>query len=233
MSLKRWTAVVLVAVLLTSVSAAVFAARDANSNLSVSPNTLSSASAEASLQTTAGAYRFVYSTKFVCGYQPPLIDQPGVPNRGEPVVKPGNYATEINIHNYNFKVVELRKKILLLVRPSADGQDQDVVREPRTTGPVTNAAGVVVWETIKLENDFATLDDCNRFWRWTYPTVPPPVPFPLMVGYLVIYSPVDLDVDAVYTAAAPGPVSRDSQSVSIDVERVQGKRVFVPANELQ
>jgi len=47
-----------------------------------------------------------------------------------------------------------------------------VVREPRTTGPLTNAAGGVIWESIKLEKDFATLDDCNKFWQWTYPNNP-------------------------------------------------------------
>ncbi|MGE5603362.1 MAG: hypothetical protein ACM30E_09940, partial [Nitrososphaerales archaeon] len=74
--------------------------------------------------------------------------------------------------------------------------------------------------------------DCNRLWQLLYPNNAPPVPFPLMVGYLVIISPLDLDIDAVYTAAAPGQVSAPSQSVSIDVERIPGKRVFVPQANL-
>lgn len=217
MTVRRWTLSILVALLVFAVAAVgVLASRQA---------TNTSAPAQ---QQPIGTYRYVYSVKFVCGYQPPVVDQPGTLSRGEPVVKPANYATEINIHNYNFRTSELRKKVVLLVRPSPDGKDQDIVREPRVTGPVTNAAGTVQFESIKLERDFATLDDCNKFWQWVYPNVPPPAPFPLMIGYLVIYSTLDLDVDAVYTAAAPGPVSRESQSVSIDVERVQGKRVFVP-----
>jgi len=36
----------------------------------------------------------------------------------------------------------------------------------------------------------------------------------------------------VYTAAAPGKLAADSQSISIDVERVAGKRVFVPTSAL-
>jgi hypothetical protein len=221
MTVRRWALSILVALLVLAIAVAgAFAGRQpANSSAPVQ-------------QQPNGAYRFVYSVKFVCGYQPPVVDQPGQTSRGEPVVKPGNYATEINIHNYNFRTSELRKKVVLLVRPSPDGKDQDIVREPRTTGPVTNAAGAVQFEVIKLEKDFATLDDCNKFWQWVYPNVPPPVPFPLMIGYLVIYSSLDLDVDAVYTAAAPGPLSRESQSVSIDVERVPGKRVFVPAGVL-
>ena len=35
--------------------------------------------------------------------------------QGEFIVKPGNYATEINIHNPNYKQVPLRKKFLVLV----------------------------------------------------------------------------------------------------------------------
>jgi hypothetical protein len=61
----------------------------------------------------------------------------------------------------------------------------------------------------------------------------PAFPPPLIIGYLVILSRTELDVDAVYTAAAPG-ASTDgapvpSNGISIDVERVTGKRVYVPA----
>jgi hypothetical protein len=221
MNLKRWTIVTLVAVLTLTGAAVVFAGRDMSS------------SAEPRQQGTAGQYMFVYSAKFVCGYQPPIVDQPGAPSRGEPQVKPGNYATELNIHNYQFKIAPLRKKLVLLVQPTVDGKDSKVFREPQATGPLTNAAGGIRWESLELREDYATLDDCNKFWQWTYPQNPPPSPFPLMIGYLVIYSPIDLDVDAVYTAAAPGPMGKEPQSVSIDVERVPGKRVFVPAGALQ
>lgn len=43
-------------------------------------------------------YYWSYAAKFVCGYQKPLPAQAGAV-LGEPPVKPGNYATEINIHN--------------------------------------------------------------------------------------------------------------------------------------
>src|SRR5512139_3651184 len=45
-----------------------------------------------------GQYLWSYAAKFVCGLQAPLAQ--GAP--GEPVVKPGNYATDINIHNPNY-----------------------------------------------------------------------------------------------------------------------------------
>jgi len=125
MTFKRWLIVCLIALLaVSSAAVVVFAARDSSSNLSTSSNVVESSSAEVNQQAANGAYRYVYSAKFVCGFQPPLVDQPGTINRGEPVVKPANYATEINIHNYNFRTAELRKKVILLVRPSPDGQDR-------------------------------------------------------------------------------------------------------------
>jgi hypothetical protein len=49
---------------------------------------------------------YVYAVKFVCGYQPPL---PHTGKFGEPVVKPGNYATDINIHNPQTQPQNLQK----------------------------------------------------------------------------------------------------------------------------
>jgi hypothetical protein len=52
---------------------------------------------------------------------------------------------------------------------------------------------------------------------------------PLMIGYLVILSPLDLDVDAVYTAEVPGAAGTTPTGISIDVNRITGKRIYVPA----
>ena len=60
-----------------------------------------------------GQYVWSYAAKFVCGFQrppPPVSVAPG-----EPIVKPGNYASEINIHNPAYKQAPLRKKFLVLV----------------------------------------------------------------------------------------------------------------------
>lgn len=166
-----------------------------------------------------------FAAKFVCGYQPTLFEQPGW--RGEPPVKPGNYATEINIHNYQYiyRAVPLRKKVLVLV-----DQGKPVGREPQQAAPRA-------FDTIELAPDGATMDDCNRIWELLYPTTPPPTPMPLMIGYLVILSPVDLDVDVVYTAEVytthdqNGQIFPDFSSptgIAEDVERVPGKRVYIP-----
>lgn len=175
-------------------------------------------------QGAAGAWRWSYAAKFVCGLQLPLASASGQPPLGEPVVKPGNYATDINIHNYNYKTIPLRKKLLVLVETDPSGQQQRAVREPETTEPRAFAQ-------VTLGPDFATMDDCFALWRMLYPGTVPPTPMPLMVGYLVIISPLDLDVDVVYTAAAPSGPTERSNSVSIDVERVTGKRVFVPSDQ--
>ena len=175
-------------------------------------------------QIAAGTYLWSYAAKFVCGYQSPL-PAPGTTLVGEPVVKPGNYATEINIHNPQYREVKLFKKVLLLA-DARNPQQPRVVREPESVGPV-------VTDTLILKPDYATLDDCNRLYAWTAPAGGlPAFPPPLMIGYLVILSRTELDVDVVYTAVAPGAnqtAPTQPSGISIDEERVTGKRVFVPA----
>ncbi len=168
-------------------------------------------------QAVAGTYFWSFAAKFVCGYQSPTVAAGGAPVPGEPVVKPGNYATEINIQNPNFKIVPLIKRIIVLV-------DGDVVHsEPGFAGP-SGSAG------LELQGDFSTLDDCNSLWLTTHPLVATvPTPMPLFIGYLVILSPLDLNVNAVFTTNAPGIAGDSPTSTSIDVLTVTGKRVFLPA----
>jgi hypothetical protein len=164
-------------------------------------------------QAVQGAYYWNYSAKFVCGLQAPVAQQ-----QGEPPVKWGNYATVINIHNYNYREADVRKKVLVLYE-----NNQPVGREPNAVGPRGT-------DKITLAPDYATMDDCNRLWELTHPgTTTIPFPMPIFEGYLVILSRIDLDVDAVYTAADyPNP----TPSPSIDVERIPGKRVFIPTGAL-
>jgi hypothetical protein len=170
----------------------------------------------------ASNYYWSYAVKFVCGLQPGQ-NAAGQTQPGEPVVKPGNYATEINIHNYTYREVPLRKKIVLLVKDT-----QPIGREPESQGPIA-------FDRIVLKPDYATMDDCNRIWQLLNPNVPLPAVMPLMVGYLVIISPLDIDVDAVYTAEVPGRLDTANQQptgIAMDVERVNGKRVLIPASLL-
>jgi hypothetical protein len=171
---------------------------------------------------TTGQYAWSYAAKFVCGYQ--RNAQPGQQIPGEPVLKPANYASEINIHNPIYKDVPLRKKFLILVNqqnPLTPANPVLIVREPQTTRPLTMTKVI-------MGPDEAMLDDCNNLWATSY-GAPLPSPMPVFIGYLVILSPTELDVDVVYTANAPGDLTTAPTGVSIDVERVTGKRVFIPA----
>lgn len=169
-----------------------------------------------------GQYVWSYAAKFVCGYQ--RTATPGAASPGEPVLKPANYASEINIHNPNYKQVPLRKKFLVLVN-QLNPQNPWIIREPNQVEPMKII-------TMTLGPDYATMDDCNNLWTLTYPGVPLPSPMPVFIGYLVVLSPLELDIDVVYTANTPGDLTTTPDSVSIDVERVTGKRVFVPFGAL-
>ena len=191
------------------------------SNAAASP--LGTSDARVAQQATKGTYRWSYSIKFVCGYQPEMKLDPGVVFR-EPVVKPGNYATDININNPQGRELALDKWITIMVQG-----EEVLAREPGSVGPRTKFNMV-----LKPYN--ATMDDCNNLWKLAQMPMPPPPASSLTVGYLVIQSPLELDIDAVYTAEVPGGVDATGQvssptGISIDVERVNGKRVFVPAGQ--
>jgi hypothetical protein len=168
----------------------------------------------------AGTYYWSFAAKFVCGVQNPLVLGPGGGVPGEPVFKPGNYATDISIHNPNYKGIVIKKKLLLLVSTNATGGEV-IIREPLNTQPAANA-------TVDLGPDAATMDDCNALYAMANNQQPPTTQFKVMSGYLVILSPLDLDVDVVYTAAVPQDVTAFPTSLSQDVLRVTGKRIFVP-----
>jgi hypothetical protein len=179
--------------------------------------------------TTTAQYLWSFSAKFVCGFLP-TPTQPGAV--GEPPVKPGNYATDINIHNYNYRDLKIHKKLLVLVgtpQPGAVVQPPFVLREPQVARPYK-------FMPIVLGPDYATMDDCNAIWQMAAQTGPPLQPGALTIGYLVILSQLDLDVDVVYTAEVPANVPGQPQPVpsgiSIDVNRVTGKRFYTPANTL-
>lgn len=177
---------------------------------------------------------YSYAVKFVCGYNPDnvgiygdLLDKRG----GEPTVKFGNYATDVNIYNFNIYgdpnvwPPYVEKRVLLLV-----DRGVPVGREPRTVG---SSGG----ELITLPYGNATMDDCNRIAELIWGAVP--TPYPLTIGFLIVGSTVELDVTAVYTAQTcsnwlASPVKLEcldatgkqtSGSVSIDVVPVTGHKI--------
>jgi hypothetical protein len=157
-----------------------------------------------------------YAAKFVCGEQ--LTDQAGQPIAGEPAVKPGNYATEINIHNPHYLgPIQIRQKALLLVDRGAP-----VGRAPATAKPSAFSP------LFALPDDGATMMDCNGIWELLNPGTTPPAPMPLTIGYLVIVSPADLDVVSV-TTATTSTSNLEPAGIALETVAVEGKRVLIPA----
>lgn len=180
-----------------------------------------------------------YSVKFVCGESKGPVRE--AKDFGEGLVKPGNYATVINIHNYTYKEVGLRKKVVVLARDPFQATINNVIqqfppfRARETEDPGTVGQPQEHYRKL-LKPDGATFDDCTALWNMAFPGFPLtsiPTPMPFFEGYLVILSPLDIDVDTVYTAEsyttnAPAGVANQSTGISIDVERTNGKRVYCP-----
>lgn len=141
----------------------------------------------------------VYSVKFICGVQPEC-DCECTP------VQPGKYATEINIHNYSLKEIEVRKRFVPLVLAGAP-----TGREPRV-------ATVRAEDKIVLPAQTATMDDCCRIAELIFGGEPPS-PIPLTIGILELTASADIAVTAVYTTSG-----LKSGGVSIAVEQIAGQK---------
>lgn len=173
--------------------------------------------------------QYSFAVKFVCGYNPDNIGLSQSGNKeGEPTVKFGNYATDINIFNQDyFSQADIRKKVILLVK---EGSPEG--REPRVQKPIA-------FDGISLQSMQATMDDCNRIAELIYGGVVP-TPMPLLIGFLILESNVDLSVTAVYTAetcsnwiASPDRLEcldtsgkHQGVGISIDVEQIKGRPLF-------
>ncbi len=143
----------------------------------------------------AGYYSF--SVKFVCGKQGNF--EPQVAS-----VRPGFYATEINIHNYNNREVSIRKYFTPLVI-----YEDAIGREPRYS-EIRARDGIV------LPPRTATMDDCQRITELLGLPADAHV-----IGFMELESTHDLSVDAVYTVQGFG----NTPDTAIEVERVEGKFV--------
>jgi hypothetical protein len=146
---------------------------------------------------------FSYAVKFVCGTQPDC-DCACAP------VRPGAYATEINIFNPTDKPVEIVKYVIPVVFSGAAAG-----REPRTV--VARAE-----DRITLPPLSATMDDCCRLAELMFGAQPQGTT-PLNIGYLEIVSPVEITVTAVYTAS-----EATGGSPSIHVEQIGPKQRIAP-----
>lgn len=131
-----------------------------------------------------------YSVKFVCGTQ-----QEGC---GCMSVRPGQYATQISIHNYSGETVEILKRFIPVVLAGAP-----VGREPKV-------AHAQAKDAIKLPPHTATFDDCCRITELLFGGSSDS----LNIGLLEIIASGNVAVTAVYTTGT-----------SLDVETIEGKAV--------
>ena len=139
---------------------------------------------------------FVYSVKFVCGTQP-------VSPCDCLSIRPGHYATEINIHNFSAHEVKIRKRVIPVVLASAPAG-----REPASAGPRAS-------DSITLPPHTATMDDCCRLAELLLGTGSTNA---LNIGFLEITASAEVAVTAVYTSSG-----LDSGGISIDVQDVAGR----------
>ena len=138
---------------------------------------------------------FIYVVKYVCG----TAEDCGC---AEAPIRPGRYATEINLHNPSRNTAKVTKLVTPVVSAGIG-----VAREPRTQRPVGR-------DIVRLRPHEATMDDCKRLAELHY-GAPVESKLPLTVGFLEIVSTQQLVVTAVYTATGV------NDGLSIDVETVQ------------
>jgi hypothetical protein len=133
--------------------------------------------------------------KFVCGLQPGC-------DCNCTSVRPGSYATEINILNSQCKEAHIVKRIVPVIFAGAATGREPRVAHPRPT------------DHIVLQPGIATMDDCCRIAELLY-GAEPASPMALTVGFLEIISDQELTVTAVYTAS-----DSKGNGLSIDVQTV-------------
>jgi len=144
--------------------------------------------------------KLVYAAKFICGEQPTCGCECAS-------VLPGRYATEINIHNYGIRDVEIQKRFIPVVLAGAPAG-----REPRVVAPRAE-------DKIILPPQAATMDDCCRIAALLFGGEPTS-PMPITIGFLELTASGPIAVTAVYTSAG-----LDSAGVSIKVEQIAPRRV--------
>jgi hypothetical protein len=154
---------------------------------------------------SAEAEIFAYSVKIVCGKQ---TEANCCCVAG---VRPGVYATEVNIQNLNLAPALVVKAVLPLINSGAV-----VAREPNVADPATLGRAI---EAVKLPPLGATMDDCCRIAELLL-GAPPSGDTGLTIAILTIVSLVELSVSAVYTA---NPLS--GNGISIDVEYIPSRRL--------
>jgi len=137
------------------------------------------------VQITVPACVFTYSVKFICGVQPECGCTCAP-------VQPGTYATEISIHNYGLKPVDIVKRFVPLVLAGAPAG-----REPNSASPRAE-------DRITLPPQTATMDDCCRTAELIYGEKMVGA-LPLTIGIVEVTATADVAVTVLYTTSGVKP----------------------------
>ncbi len=163
--------------------------------------------------------KFIYSVKFVCGMQTfstglaaTAVFQPPK----EPPVKPGNYATSVNIHNYlptDATVPFCKKAVVALT-------EANTAKQPGPVSPVIQE---------QLGPNQAMAATCADIVGLYPPGTPLP---PLFIeGFVEIFSPLPLAITAVYTSQScikPIAGRKCSSLGELDTEVVPATALLLP-----
>jgi hypothetical protein len=120
-------------------------------------------------------------------------------------VRPGSYATEINLHNLTTEDAEVLVRFIPLVLGGAAAG-----REPATAGARTE-------DKLTLPRQTATMLDCCRISELLFGGESSGER-PLTIGFLELTSTANLSVTAVYTT------SGDHNGVGLEVEQIFGRQ---------
>ena len=143
--------------------------------------------------------KFQYSVKVFCSLLATFPDH---------ILADGLYRTAVNIHNPTDDKLEIALKVSLAKKLS------DLTSEESPSGPPLPRKKVVLGtnETVEV--------DCGDIAGFFCPIDGLCFDFAYLKGYLVIYSPAELDVVAIYTARTP-----DGQISAMDVEQVRARKI--------
>jgi hypothetical protein len=149
-------------------------------------------------QTAVSSRFFTFSVKFVCGSQH-ACDCACMP------LRPGSYATEINLHNFATEPAEVLMRFIPLVLGGA----------PAGREPATSAARAE--QKLRLPQQTATMLDCCRIVELLFDGESSGES-PLNIGFVELTSTVNLSVTAVYTT------SSEHGGVGLKVEQIFGRQ---------
>jgi hypothetical protein len=142
------------------------------------------------------ATRFQYSAKALCT----LAGDVGFGD----AFAPGRYRTVINIHNPTERKIEIARKFALAIQP----------------GEAAGSFSITPYKPLTLEPDQAVAYNCFDLASFYCPIRGVCVHFTAIDGFLVVNSPVELDVVAVYTAHPKG-----SEVSTLDTETFAARRL--------